>query len=83
MVQQVISVLGKDTKKYVPTAIFTYFAFFAINRLTNTLGILPGLPETRVFVYLFLYHCLFHLFCSLLGNFFYRTMVFSCPQNRG
>lgn len=58
MVQQVISVLGKDTKKYVPTAIFTYFAFFAINRLTNTLGILPGLPETRVsFIFFYIIVC--------------------------
>ena len=52
-VRQVIEVLGKDTKKYVPVAIFTFLAFFVINRLTNTLGIMPGIPETRVYFIIF------------------------------
>lgn len=57
-VQQVVLVLGSEIKKYVPTGIFTFLAFFAINRLTNTLGILPGIPETSVlFIVFYLIIC--------------------------
>ena len=49
IVQQVISVLGKQLKSYVPIPVYCFIAFAIVNRLTNTLGILPGLPDTRVY----------------------------------
>ncbi len=52
-VQDVITVLGEQMRKYVAIPVYSFLAFFVINRITNYLGILPAIPETRMLFILF------------------------------
>ena len=57
-VQSVIVVLGRQIKKYVAIPVYTFLAFFAINRITNAQGILPSTPDTRItFILVYLIIC--------------------------
>ena len=57
-VQSVILVLGGQIKKYVAIPVYTFLAFFAINRITNAQGILPSTPNTRIiFILVYLIIC--------------------------
>lgn len=67
IVQQVISVLGKQLKSYVPIPVYCFIAFAIVNRLTNTLGILPGLPDTRVYFIIF-----YLIMCSVFVILYYE-----------
>ena len=67
IVQQVISVLGKQLKNYVPIPVYCFIAFAIVNRLTNTLGILPGLPDTRVYFIIF-----YLIMCSVFVILYYE-----------
>ncbi len=67
IVQQVISVLGKQLKNYVPIPVYCFVAFAIVNRLTNTLGILPGLPDTRVYFIIF-----YLIICSVFVILYYE-----------
>lgn len=51
--RDVISVLGSQIKRYVPIPVYTFLAFFVINRITNALGLMPAIPETRILFLLF------------------------------
>ncbi len=65
--QEVIAILGKQLKNYVPIPVYCYLAFMIINWLTNTLGILPGTPNTRIYFIVF-----YLIICSVFVILYYE-----------
>ena len=65
--QQVIEVLGAQLKNYVPIPVYCYVAFAIVNRLTNTLGILPGVPDMRFYFIIF-----YLIICSVFVILYYE-----------
>lgn len=66
-VQQVIAVLGKQLKTYVPIPVYSFLAFAIVNWITNSLGILPGVPAMRIFFIIF-----YLIICSIFVILYYE-----------
>lgn len=78
-VAEVISVLGARMKRYVPIPVFTFVAFALINRITNSLGVMPAIPETRV-VFIFFYLIVCSIFVVLYWEIFSTALWSSRAQ---
>lgn len=69
IVKEVVKVLEHQIKRYVPIPIYTFLAFFCINRITNALGVMPAIPETRI-VFIFFYLIVCSIFVVLYWEIF-------------
>ena len=49
IVRQVIDILDTKISHYIAISLILFFGFYAINLITNKLGIFPAIPEMRIY----------------------------------
>lgn len=76
-VRDVILVLGEQLRSYVPIPVYCFLAFAIVNRLTNTLGILPGVPDKRLYFIGF-----YLIICSVFVILYYEIFATALWSSR-